>query len=294
MKLLSKRIILLVLLVIILVFALVLKQFYKINSKYLDVKQERAELYMDLSKERSEVFMDLSNVRAKCKVTSTDLMQMRLATPIEILKRHYLSPEYILSIYQLMKDTHQIFEKFQIVYWVDGGALLGTMRNKGQIPYDDDIDIFVPEEHEKILEQEAFEYFKKLGYQVSKFRNAWYKITDIVSGAFMDIFIAERDQKSFRQKNTDAQSAWPKFYYKEEYVFPLQLHDFGEIQVYVPNNPDDYLERGYGKNYKSKAVFSGNHYITGNIGQVLEIDVKEDSSLTAPAKPTGPLLDRVE
>ena len=42
---------------------------------------------------------------------------------------------------QLVKKVLEICEKYNLRVWAEGGTLLGTIREKGYIPWDDDIDL---------------------------------------------------------------------------------------------------------------------------------------------------------
>ena len=52
------------------------------------------------------------------------------------------------GIKSIAKDMLKILDdyclKHDLRYWVSGGTMLGTVRHKGYIPWDDDIDIFLP------------------------------------------------------------------------------------------------------------------------------------------------------
>ena len=40
-----------------------------------------------------------------------------------------------------MRDVHEVFLANSVQYWIIGGTLLGAIRHKGIIPWDDDLDI---------------------------------------------------------------------------------------------------------------------------------------------------------
>lgn len=61
----------------------------------------------------------------------------------------------------LMAEFDRVCKKNGLTYFVDGGTLLGTIRHKGFIPWDDDVDlVMLREEYEKLVKvaDQEFQY----------------------------------------------------------------------------------------------------------------------------------------
>ncbi len=98
--------------------------------------------------------------------------------------RQVMSPE---EIKRTEKEILAYVDKFlrekKLRYWVCGGTLLGTIRHKGFIPWDDDIDIFLPWE-DYLMFIESFretERFGMMGFGtslVNDFPDPFAKVVD--------------------------------------------------------------------------------------------------------------------
>ncbi len=81
-------------------------------------------------------------------------------------RKHFLEPEVrdgvpvsaeLKAVWKVLMDLLEILirvcEKYDLHYAMDGGSLLGAMRHKGFIPWDDDMDIEMPrKDYDRLLE----------------------------------------------------------------------------------------------------------------------------------------------
>ena len=81
-------------------------------------------------------------------------------------KEHFLEPElrdgFEVSverkkawkvILDIFEEVIRVCDKYHLEWSMDGGSLIGAMRHKGFVPWDDDIDIVLPRDHyERLLE----------------------------------------------------------------------------------------------------------------------------------------------
>ncbi|MBR3112635.1 MAG: LicD family protein [Methanobrevibacter sp.] len=111
---------------------------------------------------------------------------------------------------KILKYFIEVCEENNLTYFIYGGSLLGTIRHKGFIPWDDDIDVIMfREDFEKlnnifeksidskysfinVLNEETFPYtFGRLLLKNTEFSEWWYDQVNFKQNIFMDVFILD-------------------------------------------------------------------------------------------------------
>lgn len=157
----------------------------------------------------------------------------------------------------MLKRVTNILDHKEINYWLEGGTLLGIIRENRLLPWDNDMDISLTEEYyDTILE--TVEAIKKLGYMVwfkefekndppfkqgikriIKIRNR--KLYFIRGEVALDIFIKfKKDDEYFWQVGQKRKSV-PAHFYDE-----LREHEFDGKKYLVPKESEEYLSFRYG------------------------------------------------
>lgn len=207
-------------------------------------------------------------------------------------------PSVILSLYQMMKDTDELLTANEIPYLIFSGSLLGAVRHEGIIPWDDDIDIALPENA-----QEAFIHlipaFKQLGYYVLPavfgyriIKPRYPKLVWRFMGktyfwhmTCIDVFTLS----SVDDKSVGHLRLWPNDYFYTHEIYPLKRYRFGELWVLGPQQATPYLNRAYGGDWDRVAYRQTSHALHPDSFERVVLEPMH----RRPAQPTGPLEDRI-
>jgi len=156
-----------------------------------------------------------------------------------------------------------ILRKYKIVYFADGGTLLGAYRDKKIISHDDDIDIgIIEEDKHKLFLPEFLQDLEKvhLTFDTSNFV---YKIfpTDNLNNIFIDIFVYENINNIFYLEEKKHRNQWPNAYFYHDELFPLKTYTFGHDSILGASKPVPYFKRQYGNDWMIPTKSHNHHNV---------------------------------
>jgi len=253
-------------------------------------------------------------VREPCaRVTKKEKQLANSAlSPLARFKAHRTPPLTLQSnvdkIYQLLKDTTDVLNKHGLKWWAEGGTLLGAVRSKGLIKWDDDADIGMDIADETKFRRTIPDY-EKVGIRVTKWYygyKIYYKNGKPIPGKtqfkfpFIDLFLVDwegnRDAKNTAECGRSyfpRSNLWPHCYFTGDELYPLASCKFGPLSLYCARYPDKYLDRCYGAQGDWRKVgFRGKDHETyrgPDMGSVESLT----NDMMSPALPSGPLNDNV-
>lgn len=181
--------------------------------------------------------------------------------PLEILTNHKQLQKNI----KLLKKVIDFLDSHELEYWVTAGTLLGAIRDKTMIQWDDDTDIAMKNEIiNKLLLYENDLHKQNLG--IAKWWGG-YKIYlldgentgDNWKYPWVDIFTVIYDDVNNRYvyESEQARMYWPNEYFDKD-IYPLIMQQFDDYYVKCPNNYMNFLNRAF-PNWKNKGIVTYDH-----------------------------------
>ena len=164
---------------------------------------------------------------------------------------------FINELYQLLKGVSDTCHRNDIKYWIDGGTLLGCVREKNQIPYDCDVDLGMFQKDYDELKK-YYSYFEKkydfyIREEIPGFLKIFSKKCKMVQGEIrmspcIDILVYENFNGIIAIKDKATRHMYSKYRFLENNLLPLQrTYIYKDLKLYGALNPYPYLDRCYGE-----------------------------------------------
>lgn len=185
------------------------------------------------------------------------------------------------QIYDLLQIVDTVMRELKIDYSMDGGTLLGAVRDGGVIRWDDDGDIFLDIKDKERFQTLVAPRLRDLGIVVHSggsfdalklnFNDDTLKMrygVDAGEAAGVDIFFTEEGSDGIvRPKSAFFQHQFPNEYFLREELQNLKDYPFGppEKRLFLkgPSEPMRYLKTYYGPECMDYALRSHSHINLG-------------------------------
>ncbi len=186
----------------------------------------------------------------------------------------HTNPKIVGKFYDLFRRVDKVFKQNMIFYWATSGTLLGAVRHKGMIPWDDDLDVamFKRDEHlltesRRQLADEGLElYYRERGDFYKIFFSTGLPIKKPDGGyypwkyPFMDVFLYAEKEGQIIYALERLQKAFPQDALNpEELESPLPELPFGPFSIPVSRNSRQLIARMYGEDWNTVAYVEYNH-----------------------------------
>lgn len=190
------------------------------------------------------------------------------------------APAHIVDqVYELLKITDRLLREDHIDYSMDGGTLLGAVRDQGMIPWDDDGDIILMyRDKQRFLALK--ERFKANGIILQDSGLEAFKLTfdertlkdkfgvDLSKAANVDVFLmAEDADGKVRPKSDYYKHLFPKEVFHGQELQNLRDYTFGPrskgLVLRGPADPMRYLKTFYGPECFEHALQTHSHIQIG-------------------------------
>jgi phosphorylcholine metabolism protein LicD len=182
-----------------------------------------------------------------------------------------LTTEYLNGLIELFKNVVLFLDEKEIKYWLCSGSLLGAVRNKGQIKHDDDGDLamFEPDlikfiECCKELAERHSYLITAHGGMIKVANQRIYRMSEEIEdarlAATIDIAMYHKEDDKIIIALPQHQELWSECYHYEKDFEPLKKIQYEDIEVWSVSNPEPYLERFYGLDWRvEKDIKSETH-----------------------------------
>lgn len=184
----------------------------------------------------------------------------------------HIDPHQAGQLYALMLKVDSILKEAKITYWASWGTLLGAIRHKGLIPWDDDLDIAILEDHVEALNKLSsllsendltLLKIKKEGnvdyYKIFPTNGKSYPEGYPWKYPFVDIFPMARFEKDIRYASKRLREDFKDEYFLYEELEELEETKFGPLQIPIPRNARNILKRLYGDDWNEIAYAQYDH-----------------------------------
>jgi len=172
-----------------------------------------------------------------------------------------------------MLDIKHLFEQIGITYWIDEGTLIGAIRHKGFVPWDNDVDFSIRDEDlQKLIS--SFDLFRLNGFVV-RHQKLKKHISFHRKDTKMDVNIYDKELKQIRWWHSNIIARGLDFimkkshqnYLVEVFLFPIYkkftdieetivlpkkfINTLRTIELFgenfpIPNHTEDYLSYRFG------------------------------------------------